>query len=532
MPVTPCRLILFPSEISIEEAQYITLSIGLPLSQRKTRPGYPRPIGQVDLSHVAIPPPLWTLNAMPTHPIPPAIPGNRAEYEAQYAKDPDRWYQYLSEAYAWMAAQEEGQTATDRKLIELQVQVEAQQEEILNLQNIIQTMQVEKSAAMMQKSWIEDRLDKKEKELEIAQGKACKAQEEARQAVAARLPTVATLTPVTSDPDAKARIAETMETPSPPATQSAASAQLSERIPDPDKFKATRADLRRFCDAVTEKLSLNRDRYPTPISRMGYVNSRLNDDAYKLIQPYIRHGICRLPDYTDILDILQGAYGDPNAARTARRKLDTLRQGNRDFFSFHAEFQSLALEGGIEGDALAPFLEKAVSKELSEMLLYNPPADYSYQTLVSHFRGLDIRLQEHRERTRPYISRKPTTTAYVRPTYIQTTRQERKSSSPRRGRSPPERAQPSGDPMDLSNQRRYQRPSYRRENNQCFRCGSSTHYIRDCPEPDTRPAKFRHAAITYSPRHPSRQESPKSPTSSRSDSRNSQIYQENGASLS
>ncbi|KAL9564025.1 hypothetical protein ACKAV7_011799 [Fusarium commune] len=277
-----------------------------------------------------------------------------------------------------------------------------------------------------------------------------------------------------------------METPSPPATQSAASAQLSEQIPDPNKFKATHADLRRFCDIVTEKLSLNRDRYPTPISRIGYVNSRLNDDAYKLIQP--------------------------------------------DFFSFHAEFQSLALEGGIEGDALAPFLEKAVSKELSEMLLHNPPADYSYHTLISHFRGLDIRLQEHRERIRPYISRKPTTTAYVRP--VQTTRQERKSPSPRRGRSPPERAQPSGDPMDLSNQRRYQRPSYRQENNQYFRYSSSTHYIRDCPKPDTRPAKFRHAAITYSLRHPSRQESPKSPISSRSNSHNSQIYQENGASLS
>ncbi|KAG7424436.1 hypothetical protein Forpi1262_v014465 [Fusarium oxysporum f. sp. raphani] len=121
---------------------------------------------------------------MPAHPTPPAIPGNRAEYEAQYAKDPDRWYQYLSEAHAWMTAQEEGQTATDRKLIELQVQVEAQQEEILNLQNTLQTMQVKESAAMMQKSWIEERLDKKEKELEIAQAKAHKAQEEARQAVA------------------------------------------------------------------------------------------------------------------------------------------------------------------------------------------------------------------------------------------------------------------------------------------------------------------------------------------------------------
>jgi hypothetical protein len=86
--------------------------------------------------------------------------------------------------------------------------------------------------------------------------------------------------------------------------------------------------------------------------------------------------------------------------------------------------------------------------------------------------------------------------------------------------------------MDLSNQRRYNRPNYRRENNQCFRCGLSTHYLRDCPEPDTRPAKFRHAAITYSPRRPSRQTSSQSPTSSRPGSRNSWRGQENGASLS
>ncbi|KAI8406690.1 hypothetical protein FOFC_12113 [Fusarium oxysporum] len=94
----------------------------------------------------------WTPNAMPAHPTPPAIPGSRAEYEACYAEDPDKWYQYLSDAYAWMKEQESNQVAADRKLVELQVQVETQQEEILNLQNTLQAVQIEKSAAMMQRN--------------------------------------------------------------------------------------------------------------------------------------------------------------------------------------------------------------------------------------------------------------------------------------------------------------------------------------------------------------------------------------------
>ncbi|KAH7459503.1 hypothetical protein FOMA001_g20034 [Fusarium oxysporum f. sp. matthiolae] len=337
---------------------------------------------------------------MPAHPTPPAIPGSRAEYEACYAEDPDKWYQYLSDAYAWMKEQESNQVAADRKLVELQVQVETQQEEILNLQNTLQAVQIEKSAAMMQRSWVEDRLDKKEKELEAAR-------DEARQAIASRLPTVSALTPsATPDPLAKTQAAEIVGAAPPPTTRSTASAYLSERLPDPEKFEATRADLRRFRDAITEKLTVNEDRYPTAVSRMAYVNSRLNKESYKLIQPYIFKGACRLPDYQDILDILQGAYGDPNEARTARRKLDVIKQRDRDFSTFYAEFQSLSLDSGLEGDALAPFLEKAVSKELSEMLLNNPPADYSYNTLVSHFKELDIRLQEYREKSRPYIPKR------------------------------------------------------------------------------------------------------------------------------
>ncbi|KAG6989268.1 hypothetical protein FocnCong_v021305 [Fusarium oxysporum f. sp. conglutinans] len=465
---------------------------------------------------------------MPAHPTPPTLPRDRAEFEAHYAKDPDQWFQYLSDAYAWMKEQEPSQAAADRKLVELQVQVE-------NLQKELQLCQTETTRAIAQVDYIEKRLDAKEKELEAVRLDLYKAQ-------TAAFPTVASLTPTAiPDPVAKAPVAETMGTPPTPITRSTASAQLSERIPDPDKFKATRADLRRFHDAITEKLTVNRDRYPTAMSRMAYVNSRLNDEAYKLIQPYIRHGTCRLPDYEDILDILRSAYGDPNETRTARRKLDTIKQRDRDFSTFYAEFQSLSLDSGLEGDVLAPFLEKAVSKELSEMLLNNPPADYTYHTLVSHFRELDIRLQEYRERSRPYTPRRPNPTPRRGPTYIQPERYEKtapspqrnqKSPSPRRDRSPPENHQLAGDPMDLSNQRRYNRPNYRRENNQCFRCGSSTHYLRNCPEPDTRPAKFRHAAIPRSPRRYSRHSSPRPPISNRSESRDSRKHQENGVSLS
>ncbi|KFA54492.1 hypothetical protein S40293_09985 [Stachybotrys chartarum IBT 40293] len=381
-----------------------------------------------------------------------------------------------------MKDQAANQADTDRKLIELQVRVETLQEEVLAARR-------NENAAIAQRSWIEERLNAKEKELMAAQI-------EAHQATNSVLPTIATPTPsATPDPLARAPTAETLGAPPPPTTRSTASTQLSERIPDPDKFKATRADLRRFHNAITEKLTINLDHYPTAVSRIAYVNSRLNNEAYKLIQPYISHGVCRLPDYHDILEILQKAYGDPNEARTARRKLDAIRQRNQDFATFFAEFQSLSLNSGLEGDALAPFLEKAVSRELYDMLLNNPPPDYGYQTLAKHFQNLDIRLQEHREgnRLRQHYSRNP-----LRPSRGTGSRVQegtnRKSPSPPRGHSPPKDL-PAGDPMDLSNQRRPRNPNYRRENNRCFRCGSSTHHIRSCPEPDIRPRQFRSAGI-------------------------------------
>ncbi|RKK55709.1 hypothetical protein BFJ66_g4023, partial [Fusarium oxysporum f. sp. cepae] len=106
---------------------------------------------------------------MPAHPIPPTLPRDRAEFEAHYAKDPDQWFQYLSDAYTWMEEQEANQTTVDRKLVELQVQVEA-------LQGELQLSQARGAEATSQKNWIVERLDAKEKELAVVRLELYKAQ--------------------------------------------------------------------------------------------------------------------------------------------------------------------------------------------------------------------------------------------------------------------------------------------------------------------------------------------------------------------
>ena len=51
------------------------------------------------------------------------------------------------------------------------------------------------------------------------------------------------------------------------------------------------------------------------------------------------------------------------------------------------------------------------------------------------------------------------------------------------------REQPAGDPMDLSTQR-YTRPSDK-EVGACYRCHQTSHRVRDCPYPDTRPLNIQ-----------------------------------------
>ena len=118
-------------------------------------------------------------------------------------------------------------------------------------------------------------------------------------------------------------------------------------------------------------MNINYDCFPTPQSRIIYVNNCLKGALYAQILPYIKKGICQLKDYKDILDILDQAFGDPNRVNNARNKLFRFQQNNKEFGLFFAEFQCLALEGEMPEETLSILLEQLINQELKGMLMYN-----------------------------------------------------------------------------------------------------------------------------------------------------------------
>jgi hypothetical protein len=97
---------------------------------------------------------------------------------------------------------------------------------------------------------------------------------------------------------------------------------------------------------------------------MTYVNSRLLGTPYSQILLYIQGGVCQLDDYSEILKILECAYGDLNHIQNTCSELFCFKQTNKEFTAFFAEFQRLGLEAEMNYESLVTLLEQAVSNEL------------------------------------------------------------------------------------------------------------------------------------------------------------------------
>ncbi|VTO86832.1 unnamed protein product [Fusarium graminearum] len=200
----------------------------------------------------------------------------------------------------------------------------------------LQQTLTERDITRTQLEYVEQQTKKtlKEKNEEIFEARLAE-----RRALDATRPTVPTTreTPETGT-QAELRVAAPMGTTPPPSSRSAESASLTERLPDPDKFEGNRNDLRRFVSQIHLKLKANHDRFPTALARMSYVTGRLSGRAYAQVLPHIKLGECQLPDYPDIIDLLERAFGDPNRINNARAELFRLRQTHKDFSTFFAEF--------------------------------------------------------------------------------------------------------------------------------------------------------------------------------------------------
>lgn len=411
-------------------------------------------------------------------PRPPYLPDTIEDLQGdQFRNCLGQWFNYIQESCRYLEEADTAIANAKEDTNQATLKVDALKQQITFL---IDEKREEQRQAEVQLQRHLAVIEYQKGELREKEERCMKAEMEKEKALALAAPTV----PNPKSPHGPALPTESPADPtprtSPPVIATPpTSTRASERLPDPEKFNGERKDLRRFVSQIKEKLTVNLDRFPTPQSRCAYVTSRLAGQPYSQILPYIQDGVCQLPDYHNILDILERAFGDPNRINNARNELYRLRQTNREFSTFFAEFQRLALEGEMPEESLPTMLEQAINRELRAMLLHHDPPSRQYLPFAQFLQSLENR--------RRLYENPPALTPR---TYAQTMK-ERAPASAAPGAYPARREEtaipppPRGDPMDLSAQRTPP-VNGRKERRECFRCGSPNHRVRDCPHPDHR----------------------------------------------
>jgi len=267
-------------------------------------------------------------------------------------------------------------------------------------------------------------------------------------------------------------------------TQGTPTAPTSIPIPDPERFDGARDRLRSFKAHLSLKLQNDASRYPSSAHQVAYAIGLLTGPAFSQVLPYIRETSIDLPDIASLFRILDIAFGDPDLAATAERKLETLKQANREFSSYYAEFQRYASDVEWNESAKKSALFRGLSNEIKDALMLVDAAPATFDEFVPYVQRLDnrIRAREAEKKGRPT---------------------PRPANPTPRPAPPPTPSTGSGThpgPMDLSSFRRTLSPEERQKRileGRCLYCGGFGHVARVCP--NKRPAPLRGNEATLYP---------------------------------
>lgn len=214
---------------------------------------------------------------------------------------------------------------------------------------------------------------------------------------------------------------------------------------------------------------------------------RQNEMAQPGLEPttggsYMLDGGCQLQDYQAILRVLERAFGDPNRINNARKELFRLRRSNREFGTFYAEFQRLALEVEVNEESQLTLLQDAVSRELKNHLISVDLPDLNVHGCAEYFQNLENRRRYYQQSAEPAMRPHSTWPVNQNPNIKTYAVASRPTEPPAATPTAAHRNDP--DVMDTSALRR---TAYSRaETRSCYRCAAHDHFVRNCSKPDTR----------------------------------------------
>jgi hypothetical protein len=247
---------------------------------------------------------------------------------------------------------------------------------------------------------------------------------------------------------------------------------------DPEMFTGEdRSKLRSFVARLRLRLIDRPGEFPNERSKRRYAFSRLEGAALEQLIHLVKDDRMNLGNFEAFVTLLEEAYGDPDCVNTAERALAKLRQGNRDFVTYYAEFQRLIADLNWNDAAKHAALHRGLCEELKDILsIQDLPEDWS--RYVALMKKWDMQYRARKAETHCSSGQtKPTTTPTIcntSPNPAQNTPHPTSSGSGHFGPAP----------MDLSAARRRLSPEERQkriDENRCLYCGGFNHMARDCP---------------------------------------------------
>jgi hypothetical protein len=261
---------------------------------------------------------------------------------------------------------------------------------------------------------------------------------------------------------------------------------------DPEKFTGEdRHKLRSFIALLRLRVIDRPGEFPDEQSKLRYAFSRLEGAALEQLIHLVDNNHVDLDNFDTFVTSLEEAYSDPDHANTAERALSKLRQGNRDFVSYYAEFQRLIADLQWNNAAKRAALHRGLSKELKDILsTQDLPEDWS--GYVAHIKKRDMQFRARRAETHCPSGPNKANSAPVPRVIL-------------RAAAPPT-LHPSNNssgnfrpaPMDLLAARHRLSPKERQkriDEGRCLYCGGLHHLDRHCPNKTRDPGRPLRGAV-------------------------------------
>jgi len=267
------------------------------------------------------------------------------------------------------------------------------------------------------------------------------------------------------------------------------------KMSDPEMFNGNRDKLRPFLTKLRLKLA-EPNAFRDEQARLRYIIGRLEGAALNQVISFVTPDGVDFSNTEALITHLNTCFDDPDRTGTAVRKLQSIRQGTREFSAYFAEFQQYALQLNWNPDAIRASLKNGLAPELETALItVEEPADYS--SYINLLTKIDSRMRAAKQKLtpRPTPSKGPAQHSGPRPSPT--------SGSSDAKPAPHPTSSNSGNyglaPMDLSSNRKKLTPEERNRRiteGLCLYCGGAGHIANLCPNKQNGRLQASEAVLT------------------------------------